>query len=1286
MVLSTIFGLSAAAQTWSTTIEWNNPGSIKVLKGTTYSTATAVNIPAGATSVTLTEATGYFIVATEGYVIDSADLAGVPKAPTLLDYSSGDKGLKISAQYTADKNAYDGKTLKVVTSKLTFTPFTLNVANGASGLTFKYYKDNAEVSAISGVKDGVNNLQFPSNANQLFVQMGSFPRTALYSVKLNNVEQAEYNTLQHTYIIPLSANCNVYVAKEDPATAQNFEVTFKFTNNNPAIISNIFNITDADFLYPETFGAAGYKLTMPNNGKLRFNWNPEATITGLTANGTSVPVSGDRTEVTITGNTEFVVTGTMIQYAEKTVQIYLNDETCIDFSDNNEDLALTFVKDVPAGTVTLPSGYTIPIDTKLYEGKILAKPKAGVFFEPKSGYWVRRAARGTLAGAYAETEDIMIAGSSMIMLENMPLFIETGKITYSSPAWVYYQGPENAGKLQCKYTDGAPAPYQGQKDNLAQGWQQIMIDTLYNTNFTARISITTENQNWVKTIELDGVALGADENDNYNMPFSGTTSGNEDGKKGNNGVLGENSVLKMFFTPTGTPAYYTTLTMNGYAPAEITYDMCKKVDFTASTRLTNYGPTPFSIKPGANVIVKLDGVEQTPNAQGIIEFTVTKKNTITFEQNMANATLKGEISPKVGTSVRKLNKITYSIPFDGEHAAWADPAAASLVTLTKVATTRAADEPIHAISIEAGEVGETEIPLIITFPDVTEAGEYTLDIPAGVIYQTAWDDATESFAFMPGCKANEAITGTYTVDPTMAYTFSFTPADGTTNEFPTAGQIIVISADDAETLTAPATTTAGPWVKFNDVNVKKVDDADVETGWSFIETAQTVGKPAVAILVSQNVFTTVGKLEITADANAFTIDGKQESPAIAYSAQFGEKKVYNVVFTPEEGSTVAAIKPEIKFTFEGAKTVTVDETYFDAYFRAGLTQGIQIFPRMLTIDGNTVTFKAENDDAFPVGTYMLEILPGSFIIDGNQTNDLIDAKFVIERSTEYSQTWIPNPTTGVVNYGTGMGVAFVFGDDETVSRGTNFGDIKATFDGTELVPYSDNLDSSVMWYIVDFEPAMPNMLLVTAGGGRIAEATTSGALAVTVPAGAINISGTPLAEQAQHTWNLIAYHEYAIEANPVSGSTVPELKEIRIVFPDAQTVELSEFFNTGKISVKKGYAVVTNCSEVTPVEGAEHPTYLVKFATPLADAGNYTVNVAWGAFMLDGVFESDPVNFTYTVDPTLVGINGIYAEDGLYTVVNMQGVVIMSNASADKVNALPAGLYIINGQKVNIRK
>ena len=105
------------------------------------------------------------------------------------------------------------------------------------------------------------------------------------------------------------------------------------------------------------------------------------------------------------------------------------------------------------------------------------------------------------------------------------------------------------------------------------------------------------------------------------------------------------------------------------------------------------------------------------------------------------------------------------------------------------------------------------------------------------------------------------------------------------------------------------------------------------------------------------------------------------------------------------------------------------------------------------------------------------------------------------------------------------------------------------------------------------------------------------------------------------------------------------------------------------------------------VEGAECPTFEITFGEELTVAGPYTFTMRTGAFTLDGVQDSPEVTAVITVDPDFMGIDGIFgdAANGKLTVVNLQGIVLMQDATAEDLKQLPAGIYIINGKKVALK-
>ena len=920
--------------------------------------------------------------------------------------------------------------------------------------------------------------------------------------------------------------------------AKAYKVKFSFTNGDPNCLNNIRDWAAGKFIMPSEL-TPGYVLDIVKGGEIQFNFNEDYTNISVTANGAALENPGGR-KIAINEDTEFVITATGITYEDVEALIYCNDIEHLmlisDLDKTSSDIHYEFVKDVPAGSVTLASGYTIPIETKLYKATRIPGKTKKFFFEVANGYWLRT---GVVSHSeYAEdASDYFLAGTTMINASDAPVFLDVQKIDYTNTIYVYYEGPENRAQIMSKTNDGLFSTFEG-PEMLKNGWNTIKYDPEYNAVFSGGMFVDYETANYTKTVILDGKAVQAGDDGVYGFNFN------------------NNSVLKMFLTPNAVTPYDVNITAEGYAPATVVYDMCQTVrEFPATVKV--YGATDFVITPGVNVVAKVNGADATL-ADGKYTAAMKSAGTIALSQNMANATLAADLIPADKSKVRKLAKITYNIPFDGEHAADIAADAAKYITLTPAAA-RAAG--INPESVEAGDPSDTAIPVVITFPVQDAAGEYTLDIPAGIFQQTGWNDAAESF--LPTGIVNAPVQATYTVDPTM-------------------------------------------------------------------------------------------------------------------------EKTYEVTTDPESGTEVTEFN-EIKVTFNGAETVAINEGNVYIQFNNGTQWGRELNASDVTIEGNTAILNVKTDVTLVPGIYRLTIDAGTFVLDGQQLSDDISASWELVRSSEVDQTWQPIPATGVMNYGYGMDVAFVFGEIESVSYGDNIGDIKVVFDGQELPQYDPSKGDEVEYYRTALEPYMPNVIMISAAGGKFLDKTTEGKLTVTIPVGGIKISGVPNSEEISYTWNLITEKEYTVTLTPADGNSVKELTEVKIEFNGIDTVELSEYFQNSWVGVRKGYSVIANAASVTKVEDATVPTFIVTIDKPITENGTYDFTIYSDAFLINGVQSSKEIAATYYVDDTLTGINGIYSENGLYTVVTLQGIVVLRDASADKVKALPAGFYIINGQKVNLR-
>ena len=85
--------------------------------------------------------------------------------------------------------------------------------------------------------------------------------------------------------------------------------------------------------------------------------------------------------------------------------------------------------------------------------------------------------------------------------------------------------------------------------------------------------------------------------------------------------------------------------------------------------------------------------------------------------------------------------------------------------------------------------------------------------------------------------------------------------------------------------------------------------------------------------------------------------------------------------------------------------------------------------------------------------------------------------------------------------------------------------------------------------------------------------------------------------------------------------------------------------------------------------------------------GTYEIVFPAGSIYLnamDMIANDKEIRLTYTINKS--GIAGVEAEGGVYRVFNLSGMFIGEYTSADKLNELPAGLYIVNGKKIYLKK
>lgn len=1252
LLLLLVSGFAAQAQ-FTTTVTWGEPGAVKVLKGDPYSAATEVELPAGATEVTLTEAAGYFFEGVDGWVITKASLDGVSQALTSRVFGEAKELFNMRAQYPGIAGNFNGKTVELALDKYAGS-FVVQVNGAVAFYTSELLDaDGANVGDAAIKNNTESTVKYFSNAKTYKFAIATAP----YQVSVNDTPVTgvlNESTQKTEYLIPVANDMKVVIDINEPKPA--VKLTFEFTNNNPECINTIFNWTTGTWL-DLTKLTEGYEIA--DGSQIQINMIEDCTVNSITANGASYTAG---TKYTIDGDTKFALNVTSTTYTPLSATVYSNMIEGVKFSNSPLDtttgnITVTTVGQKPAGT-TLPSGYAMSEASTEYTLGNISGKYAKVFFEIQPGYYLYDGVLGNPEDAYAA----YLTGTTAFAQSEAPVYFNIGKVNFDTPARVYYDGPANMARLRAKFQplhgSAETAAYGGQSagEYIANGWTDITIDPIYDSYFEISLTVDNVTGDYSKVVMLDGVALTPGEE---GFVYSG--------------VIKKNSVLQIFFTEKAPEAKTIAFITAGDAKASVSCDGTTTTDL--STAITTYSSSEVVITPEAGTKVFVDGKEASLT-NGKYSFIPTSSFTGVQLVKEGFGTLAYTSTPAQGATIKQLSAVELKLSMSNfEEGSSFLPAenAYKFITVSNGA---------KVSSIEVGDPDEAGIPLTIPLSTpITAAGEYTVTIPAGVVYETIPNASWDEYSRTAASRVNPDIKLTVTVDPAYSYKWEFTPEAGSTNVQPDDNVFIVLNLPEAKTLSEEAySAAAGPWLTYNGSPIAKSDDLDSEIGWTFIQTMATWGKPALCIEISKEIFNEAGKLSIIADEGAFTVNGNEASPAIQYTAVFGDLKTYSYGFTPAEGTEIGDWQ-EFKLTFPEASKIAYNEDEAYIFIRQGwnwVSQDIDV-----AVEGNTATLTVYSEDAPSNGVLTLAVAAGSFILDDTTSSEEIMATWNYVRSTPVNFGWTADPEKNYINEGYGIYLALIYDEVETVNMGDNFDQIVVKLNDKVLGGYN-YADDETLGVEVICEGY--NILMINVMGGEANDPALTGTVSVSIPAGALSISGQPNPEAIEFTWNIIAKKEYTMTATPASESTVKELSEITLEFPDAETVGLSEHFVIQYFGVWdwNNFKMIANATGIEEVAGAGHPTFKVSF-DPITEAGNYRITMMDGIFVFDGLQENEFSELFYTVDPDYTGVEDVISDADSFTVYNLQGILVLSEATADDVKALPAGIYIVNGSKVAVK-
>lgn len=177
--------------------------------------------------------------------------------------------------------------------------------------------------------------------------------------------------------------------------------------------------------------------------------------------------------------------------------------------------------------------------------------------------------------------------------------------------------------------------------------------------------------------------------------------------------------------------------------------------------------------------------------------------------------------------------------------------------------------------------------------------------------------------------------------------------------------------------------------------------------------------------------------------------------------------------------------------------------------------------------------------------------------------------------------------------------------------------------------------------------------------------------------GALEAPDDPVDPAEQEKFNYVS-------VDPENGATVVSLSEINLTFPDMVACE--EF----NVEVYGDGALVATGTGM--YDWYDVNLIVVTFSQPVTEEGNYEVVIPARVIGNDDFMSSDgkaglcnpEIRLSYTVDSTSsadISVAGAVVSD----VYDLNGRIVLRNASAADINTLIKGIYVVGGRKVVVK-
>lgn len=173
-----------------------------------------------------------------------------------------------------------------------------------------------------------------------------------------------------------------------------------------------------------------------------------------------------------------------------------------------------------------------------------------------------------------------------------------------------------------------------------------------------------------------------------------------------------------------------------------------------------------------------------------------------------------------------------------------------------------------------------------------------------------------------------------------------------------------------------------------------------------------------------------------------------------------------------------------------------------------------------------------------------------------------------------------------------------------------------------------------------------------------------------------------------------AFDLVPVSVNPADGTAVEKISSVEMTFADVTFYPMekgSPVATLWMVDDNGGESQVAESEPAVENDWFSPTSYVFTFATPVTEKGTYRFKVARASFC-DETFDmemgaaghaNDELVYTYIVS-TGLGVDAVEAQ-AAGDVYSVDGRIVIKNASASDIKALPAGIYVVNGKKVAVK-